>query len=835
MIHIGLSLPYTIRHRADPATPPGSSYYPDVAPVDLAAAGGSLRFPEGNWGPQTARAGLEENKALLAQSKQGLAFPGTGAPGAVFALLRLPADKRDGSYTRGIFGVSGNSSGRYRMFLNNPTAGTNVRNRFQFVLGGGSGSSIVDITSPPWTEDAALVVASGDATGLWQLDWYSLQDGRRYAGEPVKVPNLLPNTSSGIFNIGGTGSFTSFPANSRPSVGNIGEGYLWDGEIAALGMLGGIETAPDQWARIARGGRLRDILSIPHVRWIREFDGTAASLAPPAWAVNDRTAPSTIVSSGGAGIEGSLLRPGSDLRGAPEGEHITLDLLSPGMVHGLMPGETERSVPFSGRASGAVEIRIHEAATGRVVRDWTVIATPDAGGAWSGSLMLPESAGGWLFADVRLATMPGVIARCRSEFGVGYKFLMMGQSQTSVALTTETTRLDISAPMSASVARLVTVTRNKATLGAAARRPVMGRVGAGVQAFGDGVVAFHNQFRKLKPATPYLLIDEAVNGTSLSNLLNGAYDSATDRHWSDLTDKLDRWGNDVTAVLFNWLMNEQATASYAGVTEIMEDAFLPDHVGHRRHSLVSVLKPGWKLGILAGDRETRDRPDQVIARAARIDFGRRHDGTIGPMVSDYRIEDAGGAHPPTQSVNPAASLYGPAETLDHGSARFMQRMGVVALQAAGLLPEVRVHPHYAHPRIDQAGRILVDVIAVNGGTVHAPQPLALRSWYVREPGDPAFTATSARNATAVLNTTVSPPRVEITRDSGSWPPGTRVMRQDDSEKRETGDGAAEDAIHSGGLYETWASDPSGFGFPVTGGLDEAGIWTNIFDAEAASA
>ena len=499
------------------------------------------------------------------------------------------------------------------------------------------------------------------------------------------------------------------------------------------------------------------------------------------------------------------------------------------MVFGLKPGETKASVPFSGRASGPVEIRVFEAETGRIVRDWVQMPAPE-NGVWSGRVSLPESANGWLFADARLVGAPDVIAHARSEFGVGYKFMIMGQSQTAMPMVNMTTRLALEpgTAMSGSVATLVNLGLRR-ILGAEARRPVMGRIGTGVGfAPSDGFVTFLNQFRRMKPKTPVMILNEAVSGTSMRALLAGEVDTATDRQWADITDKLDLWGPDVTAVLWNWLMNEGAMNG-SNVVPLMSAMFLPDHTGDMAHSLARDLEPGWTLGVLGGDRESRITGREGM-RAARTAFAHGNGFTLGPVVSDYRIENAGGPHPGKQFTNPGILGYTPPETFDHGIPRFMQRMGVMALQTVGALSDVTVHPYYANPRFSADRRkILIDVMAVNGGRIYSPAPAALRSWYVKEESDPSFVSTVEKGAQAVLNTSVSPPQVEITRASGSWGPGVIVQRMDDGEKRADNDGTAEDAIHSGGIYEDWAQDPLGFGFPVVGMRDENGLWRNLFE------
>ena len=830
MIHIGTSLTRLIgagrggRSVTPPAEP---EFYPDVPPVPLAAAGGSLKFPEGNWNMHAGRAGLTGWKGLLHQGWSEV-FTGSGTPSALFAMVRLPVDKRDGPYTKAILGREGSGGNRIRLAYGNPNNSSSAsRNRFQGYQYGAGGAS-VNLRSAPWTEDAALVVFWHDGTDRWGVDWYSLLDGTHHAGEVSSLTGVNPSGAAlSGFTVGGAQNMTAFATDTNPLVEE-----LWDGEIALVGYLNGT-VAPAEWAALARGARPQDVLPVPAVRWIRELDGTAASLAAPAWATADRTRPAVPVADASPSAGGTMLLPGSTLRPQSATRFVTFDQRSAGMVFGLKPGETVASVPFAGRASGPVEIRVFEAETGRIVRDWVPMPLPAAPetGVWSGRVSLPESASGWLFADARLVGAPEVVAHARSEFGVGYKFMIMGQSQTAMPMVNMTTRLALEpgAAMSGSVATLVNLGLRR-ILGAEARRPVMGRIGTGVgYAPSDGFVTFLNQFRRLKPKTPVMILNEAVSGTSMRALLAGEVDTATDRQWADITDKLDLWGRDVTAVLWNWLMNEGAMNG-KNVAPLMSAMFLPGHAGDMAHSLVQDLEPGWTLGVLGGDRESRIIGREGM-RAARTAFAHDNGFTLGPVVSDYRIENAGGPHPGKQFTNPGILGYTPPETFDHGIPRFMQRMGVMALQTIGGLSDVEVHPCYANPRFSADRRkILIDVVAVNGGRIYSPAPTALRSWYVKEEGDLSFVSTGEKGAQAVLNTSVSPPQVEITRASGTWAPGVVVQRMDDGEKRADNDGAAEDTIHAGGLYEAWAQDPLGFGFPVVGMRDDSGLWRNLFES-----
>ncbi|WP_276946654.1 hypothetical protein [Haematobacter massiliensis] len=796
--------------------------YPAVAPVSLTAAGGSLKFPEGNWNAQTARDGLKAYKGLLYQDRAGLSIAASGTPQATFAIIRLPVDKRDSTYMRGVFGHSGTGGNALRLaFVNPGNSVTAERSRFKGYQRG-AGGGLAQPLSPVWDEDAALVVMHHDGVDQWALDWYSLIDGTRHAGDPFTGTVNAPSAGMSGFNIGGIGTVSTLATDA-----NAATDMLWDGEIAAVGYLSGAAVSPADWARIAMGAPLSEVLPVSAVKWVREFDGTEASLARPAWATADATGPTIAVPDSSPSMGGTMLGPGSAYRRQSEGQFVTFDSISAGRVYALKHGATTADVPLSGRASGPVEVRVFEAATGAVVADWTAFPAP-VNGVWAAKLRLPESTNGWLFADVRLIATPSVRAQMRSEFGVGYKFMVMGQSQTAIPMANMTTRLALEpgTAMSASVAQLMYLGK-RAELGADARRPVLGRIGTGVGfAPSDGLVSFLNQFRRLKPKTPVMVVNETVSGTSMRVLLEGGVDADNDRQWADITDKLVLWGRDYTAILWNWLMNE-GSPSGVNVTPLMAAMFLPANASDMTHSLVTELEPGWTLGVIGGDRESRIN-DRDGMRAARIAFAHDNGFTVGPAVSDYRIENAGGPHPGKQFNAPGVG-YTPPEVFEHGNARFMQRMAVMALQIAGVVSEPVPHPYLANARLSGDGKIYVDAVAVNGGTIYSPAPAALRSWYVKEPGEPYFTSLTEKGGTAVLNTSVSPPRAEISRASGAWAAGTVIRRMDDSEKRADNDGAAEDAIHAGGIYETWAHDPLGFGFPVVGMRDAGGKWRILFE------
>lgn len=279
MIQIGLSLTgLRTGISGDGGTPPaGPGYYPDVPAVDLTAAAGSFQMPEGNWTAAAGLAGRGAMKGALAQQRTNLPIAGSaGGPQATFAIVRWPRDKRrSGSYPSGLFGVGGNGGGKWRLGLNSYS-----NNAFIGYQSGNGGTYVANIMSPKWDEDTALVVMYHDGADNWAVGWYSLADGTRHAGTPSVVTGVYGSPAgSGYFTIGAWGAFSAFATDAVPAAGYY---YSWEGEIAAIGHVVGAAVTPEQWTQIALGAKMADVLPVAAVKFVREFDGSDATLTRPA-------------------------------------------------------------------------------------------------------------------------------------------------------------------------------------------------------------------------------------------------------------------------------------------------------------------------------------------------------------------------------------------------------------------------------------------------------------------------------------------------------------------------------------------------------------------------
>ncbi|KFI26949.1 hypothetical protein CG51_11380 [Haematobacter missouriensis] len=790
--------------------------------VDPASPGGSLRLPEGNNGPAVTRPGLATWKGALAQPRAGLTLAAGSVPQASFAIVRLPVEKRfqGGRYGAGVFGTSGKGAGTWRMSYGYPgTSAIFNPGRFSFAQRGDAGD-IAEPLSAPWTEDEALVVAWTSGNGQWQIDWYSLADGSRHAGQPVAA-DVGESGAGGLFNIGSTGSFADYTAN-----GDNGSGHNlrlpWPGEIETIGYVAGTAPSPADWAAIAKGAAVRDVIPVADLRFLRAFDGTEASFAPPAWATADRTAPARPVGSRTKGVPPATLLPGTTFRRQSAMAYALLRMPSSGMVFGLMKGETGRSVPFHGLSSGPVELRVFEAETGRIVQDWTRMSHY-AEGAWSGALTLPESTDGWLFADVRLASDPAVVGHWRNEFGVGWKFQLVGQSNVSTAMRVGRVGVAMTDPMSASYVDNV-IRGRRETEGAAARYMTMARIGMAENS--DGQIMFVNQIRKYRPKTPIMIYQDAVPGTPMRGFMRRDYKKAYggDRHYTDTTDKYAAYGDDVSVQILQWGLSDSITEQ--SIRDLMQ-AWIYGTGPEAVRGLYSPLRalPQTQFTLVPMDRGGVASAAHLAQTESRLDYVERQMATdprltISPPVSDYRVENdqlAGHASP------------------DHleGGARWAGRAAIGAARALGW--DHSKNPYFAHARLSADRRtILVDAVAVNGGRIYSPAPDALRGWFVKEPRDDNWIATSSGRFTARLRGNV----VELTRAEGVWPNNTQIYRRPPGENRAKTDTAMEDAVHAGAIYETYDLDAmnglvdghaGGTGLPVLGEMAQ-GRWRLSFNA-----
>lgn len=783
-------------------------YYPAVPAVDLTAASASLAFPEGNNGPGALL--IPTQKGALAQSRTGIAqLPASTVPWAGFAIVRLPKGKRFWNSAPGIFGLSGSGGNIYRIRFNGEDSGNTPVNVFEAYNQGSSGSS-AQPKSVEWTEDAALVVFWCDGASNWGLDWYSLIDGTRYAGTPVVAAggaNSINAASATFFQIGGASSATTYTAN--------GGGYNWPGEIEAVGIAT-TGVTPAQWADIATGADIVATIGAANLKWLREFDGTTDTLAKPAAATADVSPASILVTGNGTTVPDSTILPGSTLRRQSPADWLTMNGLSHGWVYGLAGGETERPVPFAGEASASkngetVEVRVIEVGTGRVVRDWTAVATV-ASGAWSGNLTLPQAEDWWI-AQARCA---GAQFDRRDEFAVGFKFLILGQSQMEIALVGDPAVSGVPANhlMSATYLSNQETPDNRMFMGRVSVAPVRA---SGQRFDSTGVRAFINQFRQFDPLTPIMLIKEAIQGTGSQQFIDdsGAVPTSGLREWSLFQAKLDAFGNDISAIVINWGTSETGAGDLdeTVMANNWNAMFFGTGPAVRDHDMTTALRPGWRVAVSPLTRHTNRgaAPSRVRRRQVNWAIENPTVAAVGPPVSDMRIEAPGGPHQVGDDPN--------------GNRVVMARMAIAAAKAMGLTnPQ---NPHFT--TATRSGAVItINVALPNGGTLFSRAPTALRSFAVNEAG------TESGSVTTGFTAAISGSTVTLTKTSGTWAAGTWVGYRSDLEDRANGDVAAELAIMEGALYETWADDVvTGWGLPVLGGLDGGGNWVPDWDVVVA--
>ncbi len=737
--------------------------------VDLAAATASLRFPEDNG--TTARA---DSSGVLVQAGAGTTNWGAG-DGVMGCIVRLERTRRLKGYQFGVWGTQGGGANTASLAYYGATSGATAQaNRFLAKFRGAS-QSAVPMLSAPWTEDGALVVLKRTGTD-WVCDWYSLETGAKFAGTPATYATNTLFSFGSNFLLGGNG----FAAPALPAADVAANAVThWPGEIEAVFAWNGTAADADL-AAIALGAPLESRLAPAGFRYARVFDGTPASYGPPAWATADASAPATA-------WNGSTLVPGSRLRRQGTAEWLTMTPFATGHVFGLPAAATSRKVRFSGTAggiAGGVEVQVIHAATGAVIRDWTS-AGSIAGGAWTGEITLPETAGWWV-ARARAATRPALVAEMRNPFGVGHKFLWLGQSQMGIAWDAVGYA---ASPGAGDVRGMSRLARDAARDAATLTR-------FGVADRADAAAYFLNQYRRFKPYVPVLLVDAAENGTGMIELVT---DANPGRRWSDLQALFDGYGNDITAVLHQWGSNDMTNP--AGFEAVLNALVSGTGPLAGNHSLAAALAPGWIMGYAPLTRHTvQSGMEAAIAAGRKLAAANPATWVVGPPMADFRIEDGGGGHPDITRLNSNPMLGA--------------RLAVMAARAVGAVgADASGTP--AGSAVTGAGTAVLTVAFTlpNGGALTSPAPNALRGWAVSTDGGASYAETGF--AAAVAGNTV-----RLTKASGVWPAaGTRVrLLVNGASRTATGSagGAQEDAIVAGALYETWAPDVLGLGMPVPG-------------------
>ena len=317
----------------------------------------------------------------------------------------------------------------------------------------------------------------------------------------------------------------------------------------------------------------------------------------------------------------------------------------------------------------------------------------------------------------------------------------------------------------------------------------------------EGFVAFMRTWRSISDA-PVQLIPDAQSGTSLSYWIQNIPHtvSGETRTFADTQRRISEMGNDVSGYIFNWGRNESwsdgSTMTEALKALVLNTGTFPDRV----NSLANEIAPGWQFINFTCDRNIttgREHTGLINAKAA---FAHANGFASGPSAGHMQ-GDGTGPH----QVN--GGIYGPRI--------FGQTLAVAAAMGMGVTPETK--PHFANARMSSDNTtILIDIIASRGGEIYSPAPTALRSFMTKQPGDSDLIYTKGAGHSAVLNTSVSPPRVEITKASGTWPTDTVVAHVANGETYAGVNAAEELLIRDGWVFERVLDPVNNIGLAVSG-------------------
>jgi hypothetical protein len=131
------------------------------------------------------------------------------------------------------------------------------------------------------------------------------------------------------------------------------------------------------------------------------------------------------------------------------------------------------------------------------------------------------------------------------------------------------------------------------------------------------------------------------------------------------------------------------------------------------------------------------------------------------------------------------------------------------------------NPYFDKASLSSDGTtITVTGVLPNGGSLYSPAPMNLRNFIVADAN--AVNPLEGFSAQLVGNTVV------LTKNSGTWTPGTRVRYLANGENNLSDDHDLERALIDGMVYETWSPDILGKGLPVTG-MHADGAWVPEFD------
>lgn len=479
-----------------------------------------------------------------------------------------------------------------------------------------------------------------------------------------------------------------------------------------------------------------------------------------------------------------------------------------GHVIGVVGDLTRQAVKISGTATGGdnnpVEVRVLKNGDSSVVQDWTHLGFIDSG-TFEGTIVLPIG-DDWYNFEVR-SVRGGPTAAPTERIGVGYKVMVIGQSQVNIwSEANANTGLTMTAAYEDTASLYKWQAVGDGTTPVAESFTVIDDTGP------DGPRAFVEQARALGITAPIGIVIEAVNGRGIPAFLD---DGTTNRAFSDLTDKTAKYGKDFTAVIEWW---DTANTSTLSGSEDIETLFgITDHTSGATadHGLNEELLAGFKAIIQPASRHstTTGDADQAVEKVAYANGTPKLPLVVGWPLADYESEAGGGPHP-----------LGTGEGNVHGG----YRMALALVEAVGGTSFDKPYLTGTAERSSDGTQITIPITLPNGGTLGTVGS-EVSGFYVSEDSGTNYYDRRGEKADGTttggpgFQATVSGSNVILTRDSGTWATNTslRIWR---SYRLEPWEDAAEDSVIADGeIYETGVTNIKGPGLPVHGQL-VSGAW-----------
>ena len=762
------------------ATGTEASPFSGIPAAATASLAGSLRFPDTNG--HTAATNL-----VLRQSTTNMPAP-LAADTAFFGIVELSSVVRN---EEEIYTILGDGFGGDEFAIAIYGRGPNLGARRRTVTCVAN-DAILSSGLPDTLERFLLVVerqTNNVRVGVYPCDGSTSLPGTFKAA--VSGTTGAYAWTGTEFRIGDFGSDGTAPAATFLPVNKL---RRFPGEIALLGYVDGTATQAN-WESIAAGADPITVLGAANLPWYRRFDGTTESLDHPSAATADSTSAATVF--------GTMLKGGHIVAQSEAKSLLVNPLPLPGQVYGVKKAVNWASaqVPLSGTAVGrngeTIEARILYEGTNNVLLDWAVVGTV-ASGAWTGTVTCPRSANGWCYVEVRSQSEPAAVATRMQPFAAGYKLVMLGQSQVTIAMNGTGFGSTVTTPLKLTYASVLENAPGVSPLQA-------GRVGGDYAS--DALAELSNTLGLYSNDTPIMVIRESVNGTRVNQFLD---DGQAGRTFDPIEASVAAVGGDVSIVLHQWGTSDAGEADYGDLHDALNAA---TPTAPMDHSLPQALDAGYEYLVMPLSRHSNSYMDSI--RQASVAWAQANSKPVGPWFSDVTIDEGGGTTGAHQTI-----------TVLMGNPNWGAKAGIGVARAVGI--DTSTNPYFAQGVELSSDRTKLTVTPVlpNGGTLYSPAPTNLSQFFVSENGGSSY-------ATDGFIAAIANGKVEITKDSsGTFATGSIVSVRSDNRNFETGVWSEAD-ITAGVLYESYDKDRMNRGLMVMGGRDTSGNYITNYVSDAA--